>query len=142
MRKLVRLDLIPREKLENEKINRYGMNPHEMRDVWRTLWSKSPADHRVGEYFMGHVVDPLGYDKSFDDEAYTRKEYEKALPYLNILSQDKAYGLVDEDEIERLRTRIQELEKEKHEYTGKYEGLLRRMDELSRQFREHLEQEK
>ena len=142
MRKLVRLDLIPREKLENEKINRYGMNPHEMRDVWRTLWSKSPADHRVGEYLMGHVVDPLGYDKSFDDEDYTRREYEKALPMLQIISSGRPFGQVDEGEIERLNNRIKELEKEKHEYTGKYEGLLRRMDDLSRQFREHLEQER
>jgi site-specific recombinase XerD len=127
---------------DGPKSTRHGKGLHEMRDVFRALWERSPASTTAGEFFMGHTVDKLGYNKIMKDEKWARREYEKALPYLNILSEDKAYGKVDENEIERLNNRINELEKEKQEYSGKYEGLLRRMDELSRQFREHLEQEK
>ena len=61
---------------------------------------------------MGHVVDPLGYDKSFDDETYTRREYEKALPFVNLLSSDRGFGKVDESEIERLTGENERLQKE------------------------------
>jgi integrase len=90
--------------------NRYGKNVHEMRDVFRTLWQKSPAKPSVAEFCMGHVVDPLEYDKSYTDEKWVRKEYLKALPWLNILSSGRPYGQVAEDEVESLRSHVQQLQ--------------------------------
>jgi integrase len=67
---------------------RYGKNPHELRDVFRTRWHKSGADSLCAEFFMGHEIDPLGYNKAMDDEDYTRKEHRKAERWLNVLSDD------------------------------------------------------
>jgi integrase len=83
--------------------NRTGKAPHELRDTFRTLWEKSGAASSVAEFMMGHVVDKDGYNKAHQDEAWVRKEYRKALRYLNIMTSGAPYGLVEEDEIERLR---------------------------------------
>jgi hypothetical protein len=107
-RQLVKLGIVTRVKNGGPGV-RHGKNIHEMRDVWRSLWSKSSADHRVAEYIMGHVVDPLGYDKSFDDEGWTRKEYLKALPMLQLMSSGRPYGQIAEDELESLREEVTRL---------------------------------
>lgn len=60
---------------------------------------------------MGHVVDPLEYNKAHYDRKWVRKEYTKALPFLNIMSSGRPFGQVDEDEIESLRRKVRELEK-------------------------------
>ncbi len=111
-RALNRLGLVNRIR-NNKSSNRYGKNVHELRDVFRSLWEKSPATYSVAEYVMGHVVDPLGYNKAHRDENWTRKEYLKAVPYLNIISSGRAFGRVDESEVERLRLQIQQMEAEK-----------------------------
>lgn len=97
---------------------RTGKSIHEMRDTWRSLWSKSPANHIVGEYFMGHQIDSLGYDKSFRDVEYYRDEYMKAAPYLNLISSGAAYGLV---EAKKQDKRIEELEAENEELRAQLE---------------------
>ncbi len=66
----------------------HGKHLHELRDLFRTRWHKSAADPVVAEFLMGHQVDPLGYNKAMKDEGYTKIEYLKALPWLNILSED------------------------------------------------------
>ena len=121
---------------------RYGKNLHEMRDVWRSLWSKSSAEHRVAEFLMGHNVDPLGYDKSFDDENWTRKEYLKALPMLQILSSGKPFGQVEEEEVDRLNEKINlletEVERYKTELSKTQNGLSQEIEDLKRMFYERL----
>lgn len=87
LRKLKRLGLVePGE--PGGKGNRYGKSPHEIRDVFRSQWEKTPAKGSVAEFMMGHQIDPLEYNKAFRDESWTLNEYLKALPWLNILSED------------------------------------------------------
>ena len=86
MRVLRRLKLIP--VAQKGTHHRYGKNLHELRDFYRTRWEKSPASKNVGEYFMGHIVDPLGYNKANYDQEYMKLEYSKSEPFLNVISQD------------------------------------------------------
>ena len=37
---------------------------------------------------MGHIVDPLGYNKASYEQEYMKLEYSKAEPFLNVISQD------------------------------------------------------
>jgi len=76
MRVLRKLKLIPER--QKGTYHRYGKNPHELRDFYRTRWEKSPATKSVGEYFMGHLIDSLGYNKAFLDLRYMKQEYSKA----------------------------------------------------------------
>jgi len=78
---------------------RYGLNVHELRDCFRSQWEKSPAKASVAEFCMGHVVDPLEYNKAFRDEAWTRREYLKALSMLQIMSSGKPFGLIEEEDM-------------------------------------------
>ena len=95
--------------------NRYGKNLHELRDVFRSQWEKSPAKSLAAEYFMGHQVDPLEYNKAYNDENYARSQYLRALPMLQLVSSHRPFGKVDVNEVELLQARIQELEDEKAE---------------------------
>ena len=112
------------------KRNRTGKSLHEMRDTFRTLWSKSPADHKVGEYCMGHSIDPLNYDKSFRDVEYYKDEYMKAVPYLNLLSSGAAFGRVEKGEVDKLRVEVQRLEIEKNNDLADMKVQLARLAKL------------
>jgi hypothetical protein len=80
--------------------NRYGVNPHEMRDLFRSQWEKTPAKASIGEYLMGHQIDPLEYNKAFRDVPWVISELNKAIPLLNIMSSNLPFGLYDKDDIE------------------------------------------
>ena len=68
---------------------RYGVNPHEIRDLMRSRWQVSGADPVVSELMMQHKIDPNGYNKFMKYEPwYPIAEYRKALPWLNVLSED------------------------------------------------------
>lgn len=100
-RKLKRLGLVePGE--PGDKGARYGKNLHEVRDVFRSMWEKTPAKGSVAEFMMGHQIDPLEYNKAMRDESWTLGEYRKALPRLNILSSDRAFGKVSMDTVEEM----------------------------------------
>ncbi len=89
---------------------RYGKNMHEIRDVFRSQWEKSPAKGSVAEFMMGHVVDPLEYNKAHRDEAWVQEEYLQALPMLQIMSSDTPFGKFDGKTVSKLQGRISELE--------------------------------
>lgn len=94
-----RLGLIPRAK--GAVHSRYGLNLHEWRDVARTsaqtMYQKNGLtvegrvidfDVLAVEFFMGHEVDPLAYNKFYEDYEYTRRQYRIVERRLNILSND------------------------------------------------------
>ena len=93
--------------------SRYGYNPHEMRDLFRSQWEKSGAAGSVAEYCMGHVVDSLGYNKAAEDEDWAEGQYRKAEPWLNIISDPSTpYGYItDVDAVDKIRAQDTEMEK-------------------------------
>ena len=48
---------------------------------------------------MGHTIDPLNYNRIMDDDRWVDEQYRLALPYLNIISSNKPFGLYTEDEV-------------------------------------------
>lgn len=76
---------------------RYGISPHEMRDLFRSCWETSPAKGVVAEFFMGHAIDPNNYNKFFKtDPDWVESQYKKAVPWLNIISEDPRKIPIDE----------------------------------------------
>ena len=67
---------------------RYPFHSHEVRDTMITLARRVKADLAAANFFTGHSIDKLNYDKSpWDDEGHFRNEYLKiARPYLNPVS--------------------------------------------------------
>jgi integrase len=89
LRKLERLGLITRMPGGREGGIRYGKNLHELRDLFKTRWRLSGCDPEVADWFMGHDIDRLGYDKSpWEYPEWYEHQYLKAEPWLNILSED------------------------------------------------------
>ena len=94
---------------------RYGISPHEIRDLTRSRWQVSGADPLVAEFLMGHDIDPNAYNKFMKYEPwYLVQEYRKALPWLNVTSQNpsKVDRFKIDDEIESHRVEINLLRKE------------------------------
>lgn len=86
-----------------------GCGLHELWDRFRTRAQKSPApDKDMFEFFLGHDVDPLRYNKAMDDHEYTALQHKLGEPWRNILSEDPAYVSVYQDqelELENQRLR-------------------------------------
>lgn len=118
IRKIKQLGLVE-EKNNPGPGTRYGKNLHEVRDLFRSQWSKSPASHVVAEYCMGHVIDDLGYDKSFRDVDYYREQYKDAVVHLQIMSSTIPFWLIEkskaekerEDELKEMKQTINEMQK-------------------------------
>jgi hypothetical protein len=91
--------------------SRYGYNPHELRDLARSVLEKAKGEGfntLSAEYWMGHKVDPLFYNKIWKlDPAYNLEQYRIAEKYLNIVSRiqvDKS----NEKEVKRLRQDLEQ----------------------------------
>ena len=82
---------------------------------------------------MGHSVDPLEYNKAVRDEKWARREYRKALPFLNILSSARPFGQIDEDIVESQERKIQDLVAEvaRLKSNTDYEALRAEVEELT-----------
>ncbi len=67
---------------------RYGFNLHEMRDIARSLWHENGSDLSVAEFTLRHSIDKNGYDRIMTlSPDYAIKEFKKAEPYLNLMSE-------------------------------------------------------
>jgi hypothetical protein len=104
-----RIGLIPKK--EGKRGCKYGFNPHEMRDIAKSLLhTKAKADGfdmDCCEFWLGHTVDPLGYDKFYNDAEYVRKHYLIAEKYLNILSEQPNIDEAHRQDIEKRLMNLQ-----------------------------------
>jgi len=106
IRRARRLGLIPPQ--PQEMWARYGFNVHELRDCWRTLLAKSDVKADACEFWMGHVVDPLGYNKIGMDEETMRAEYLKGEPFINLFSSGRPFRMVNETRVLELERQLEE----------------------------------
>jgi site-specific recombinase XerC len=112
MRHLRRLGLV-KPKLQSSLRSRYGKNLHEIRATFRSRWRPSGVDVEVAEFFMGHNIDSLGYDKSpWQYPDWFKAQYLAAEPWLNILSDDPEK--IPREDVKELQLRIHELERERN----------------------------
>jgi len=84
------VNVVPPERPDEFKgaSNRYPFHSHEVRDTMITLARSANADISAINFFVGHSIDKLKYDRSpWNSEEYFRAEYLKvARPSLNIVS--------------------------------------------------------
>jgi hypothetical protein len=107
--KLEGLGLIKRPHDRNPS-NRYGKNLHEIRDLFKTRWRISGVDIELGDYFMGHDIDSLGYDKSPRDYPdFYREGYERAESWLNVVTEEPEK--VPRSEVNRMMREQEETKK-------------------------------
>ena len=121
LRHLHKMGLINIKQDGRTKATRYGFNLHEVRDLFRTQYEKSPGKGSAAEYMMGHRVDPLEYNKACEDERWLRGEYLKALPLLQIMSSGVPFGMVPEEEADQ---RTVDLEAKYAQLEAKLDRLL------------------
>lgn len=128
------------------KTVRHGINPHEIRDVFRSTWEISPANSLLAEFCLGHDIDSNNYNKFYRNTEFTTREYMKAQPYLNILSQDPLkIKIVDmEEEIKRrVDEQVRNLEARYISFErGREAREERQINELVEKVRQRLEAEK
>jgi hypothetical protein len=82
---------------------------HEIRDLARSTLEKAKKDDfntTSAEFWMGHTIDPLGYNKLWQVEPeYNLAQYNIAVRYLNILSGPVTTIAEDPEQLlERLKT--------------------------------------
>lgn len=102
---------------------RYPFHSHEVRDTLITLARRVKADPIAANWFVGHSIDKLKYDKSpWDDPEYFRAEYIKiARPHLNVAT-DFALAPTTTDSAE--------IERERRENEAKQVALMERIEAL------------
>ena len=131
--RLEKLGLIKRRKGRG---HRYGKNLHELRDVFRSQWEKSPAKGSVAEYFMGHKVDPLEYNKAHKDDKWVKQEYRKALPFLSVMSSGRPFGLIEEDSVDNMRSQLDAATREIEELKDDNQSMFRALPDLIQEMKE------
>jgi hypothetical protein len=79
-------------------LNRYHIHTHEFRDLFKSLCTLNGVNQVASEFFLGHTIDKLGYDKSPQyDKEWFRQEYMKVEPMLNVLSNPEGRRKTEED---------------------------------------------
>lgn len=113
MRRLQRLKYVTSS---NNVSARYGYGLHELRDLARSILEKAKADKfnvSSAEHWMGHMVDPLFYNKIWKlDPEYNLNQYKIAEKYLNILSRsvgNEERELKRQEEIDKVEKEVLEM---------------------------------
>jgi hypothetical protein len=105
-----------------EAKRRYPFHGHEVRDTAVSLARTVRADRDAIEYFCGHKIDALNYDKSpRDNPDYFKREYDKLAPYLNVVSGEKEQ--LRQGYETKLEERIAQFEEEKKTWESRFEEL-------------------
>jgi len=87
---------------------RYRIHGHEFRDTFKTTCRIAGVDGAVSEFFIGHSIDPLGYDKSpWAYPEHFKEQYMRAEPYLS--GESERYR-VQAEKSRELEDRIRSLE--------------------------------
>jgi len=86
---------------------RYGLGPHEVRDIAISLSQKAVSqgfNPESADYFAGHTVDPLGYRKLHElDPDYRKRQYVIVEPFLNLYSS----RVEEPSKLEQLRRQLE-----------------------------------
>lgn len=89
------------ELIKPNGFNRYHIHTHEFRDLFKSLCTLNGVNVIASEFFLGHVIDKLGYDKSpLYDVDFFKAEYEKIEPILNIISNPEGRKADREEKLE------------------------------------------
>jgi len=89
LQKQMRINRAPWEPEEDDG-TMSKFHPHELRDTFESTCAVTGVDKQVREFFLGHNIDRLGYDKS--PKLYPehfKLQYMKAAKMLNIISKPK-----------------------------------------------------
>ncbi len=87
---------------------RYRIHGHEFRDTFKTTCKIAGVDGTVAEFFIGHSIDKLGYDKSpWVYPEHFKKQYQLVEPYL---CGEEEWIQVQVEKRKELEDRIQSLE--------------------------------
>lgn len=88
--------------IKPDKLKSYHVHAHEFRDLFKSLCTLNGVNPLASEFFLGHSIDKLGYDKSPQyDEAWFRREYLKIEPKLNIISNPTGANM--EEKMDQMR---------------------------------------
>ena len=91
-----------------EGTKRYRIHGHEFRDTFKTTCKVAGVDGAVSEFFIGHSIDPLGYDKSpWAYPEHFKEQYTRVEPFLSGESQQFR---VQAEKSRELEDRIKSLE--------------------------------
>jgi 3-deoxy-D-arabino-heptulosonate 7-phosphate (DAHP) synthase class II len=85
---------------------------------------------------MGHreAFDKYGYDQTAKDEDDILKNYLRAQPFLNILTETKPFKLVHEDEVTRLQRELDEAKKKLSEREKDFDDRIKEVERFMRSF--------
>jgi len=101
-----------KQKFDPEKYSsiaqiRYKFHPHELRDVFKSVCTIAGVNPVASEWFLGHDIDRLGYDKSpWIDVEFFKAQYAKVERSINLVS-----SLGSPIEISEQHNRMSTLEK-------------------------------
>ncbi len=113
---------------------RYPFHSHEVRDLLKSLARVCGVDDPVSEFFLGHKMDKLGYDKSpFKYPEYFRDQYSKMSSHLNVLTRTPTPQTA-QSEIEEMKKEIAALQIKSVEKDEELKNRAKLFEELHEQY--------